>query len=96
MVFERAVERGEVDAGRFTDKVKALPFDLLRNEFLTNLGPAPETTLQEIVDTLFLPLLTPGARRGRRKEANEEAQVTTDATPGQRPRSRQPAVPLRR
>jgi len=94
-VFQRAVERGEVDAGRLTDRMKALPFDLLRNEFLITLGPAPETTLQEIVDSLFLPLLTPGAHRGRRMGADGEAKVATEATVGQSPRSRGPAVPLR-
>lgn len=91
-VFKRAVERGEVEAGRLTDRVKTLPFDLLRNEFLTTLGPAPETTLQEIVDTLFLPLLTPGARRSGRTEATGEAQVAMRAAPAQAQRP----IPLRR
>ncbi len=56
-VFERAVARGEVDPARLTERVKTLPFDVLRLELLTTFAPAADATLQEIVDTLFLPLV---------------------------------------
>lgn len=56
-LFDRAVDRGEASRERLTDRVKALPFDLLRHHILTNFEPAPDTTLEEIVDTIFLPLV---------------------------------------
>ena len=58
MAFDRAIARGEVDGERLTERMKNLPFDLLRNEFVTTLSPAPDATLEEIVDTLLLPLTT--------------------------------------
>ncbi|MEU9734753.1 TetR/AcrR family transcriptional regulator [Streptomyces sp. NPDC048002] len=57
MLFDRAVERGEVDPGHITDRMKTLPFDLLRLELLTTNNPLPDAVLEEIVDTLFLPLV---------------------------------------
>lgn len=56
-MFDRAVARGEADPDRLTDRVKSLPFDLLRQEILTTCAPAPDRVLEEIVDTIFLPLL---------------------------------------
>lgn len=62
MIFDRAVERGEVDPRHLTERIKSLPFDLLRHELLTTFAPADEHTLQEIVDTIFLPLVIPRPR----------------------------------
>lgn len=56
-IFDRAVARGEAKPERLTDRIKALPFDLLRQEILTTYAPAPDRVLEEIVDTIFLPLL---------------------------------------
>lgn len=56
-IFERAAERGEVKADRLTERIKTLPFDLLRHELLTTYSPAPDEVLEEIVDTIFLPLV---------------------------------------
>ncbi|MBS2534018.1 TetR/AcrR family transcriptional regulator [Catenulispora sp. NF23] len=56
-IYDRAVERGEAGAERLTDRIKALPFDLLRHEILTTYAPASEQVLEEIVDTMFLPLV---------------------------------------
>lgn len=56
-IFDRAVARGEAKSERLTDRIKALPFDLLRHEILTTYAPAPDRVLEEIVDTIFLPLL---------------------------------------
>ncbi|MFD4257633.1 TetR/AcrR family transcriptional regulator [Streptomyces sp. NPDC058534] len=61
-VFARAADRGEIDPERITDRMKSLPFDLLRHELLTTNTPAADTTLEEIVDTLFLPLVLAPAR----------------------------------
>lgn len=56
-IYERAAARGEVRAERLTERVKTLPFDLLRHEFLTTFAAVPDHVLEEIVDTLFLPLV---------------------------------------
>ena len=57
VLFDRAVERGEIKPEQLTDRIRSLPFDLLRHEFLTTFAPAPDHVLEEIVDTIFLPLL---------------------------------------
>ncbi|MFC9324149.1 TetR/AcrR family transcriptional regulator [Kitasatospora sp. NPDC057015] len=57
VLFERAVARGEIDPGRLTDRIRSLPFDLLRHEVLTTFAPVPDHVLEEIVDTVFLPLV---------------------------------------
>ncbi|WP_406010943.1 TetR/AcrR family transcriptional regulator [Streptomyces sp. NBC_00637] len=56
VLFGRAVDRGEVKAERLTERVKSLPFDLLRHEILTTCAPVPDHVIEEIVDTVFLPL----------------------------------------
>ncbi|MER5197404.1 TetR/AcrR family transcriptional regulator [Streptomyces sp. NPDC002755] len=57
VLFDRAVDRGEAERELLTERVKSLPFDLLRHEILTTSAPAPDHVLEEIVDTLFLPLV---------------------------------------
>jgi AcrR family transcriptional regulator len=56
-IFDRAIERGEVDPRHLTGRIRSLPFDLLRHELLTTFAPADDRTLEEIVDTIFLPLV---------------------------------------
>ncbi|MGW1727566.1 TetR/AcrR family transcriptional regulator [Streptomyces sp. NPDC002306] len=57
VLFGRAVERGEVKPEVLTERIKSLPFDLLRHEILTTFAPVPDHVLEEIVDTVFLPLV---------------------------------------
>ena len=57
VLFDRALARAEVKPDRLTERVKSLPFDLLRHEFLTTFAPVPDHVLEEIVDTIFLPLV---------------------------------------
>ncbi|WP_225823982.1 TetR/AcrR family transcriptional regulator [Streptomyces naphthomycinicus] len=57
VLFGRAVDRGEVAPELLTERIKSLPFDLLRHEILTTFAPVPDHTLEEIVDTIFLPLV---------------------------------------
>ncbi|WP_328747011.1 TetR/AcrR family transcriptional regulator [Streptomyces sp. NBC_00285] len=57
VLFDRAAERGEIKPELLTERIKSLPFDLLRNEFLTTFAPVPDDVLEEIVDTIFLPLV---------------------------------------
>ena len=63
-VVNRAVERGEVDPSRLTPRIIDLPFDLFRNEMMMTLSPVPDHVLRQIVDDIFIPLVTtqPSAR----------------------------------
>jgi hypothetical protein len=54
----RAVERGEVDPARLTPRIIDLPFDLFRNEWMMTLKPVPDHVLRQIVDDIFIPLVT--------------------------------------
>jgi AcrR family transcriptional regulator len=56
-IYQRASDRGEIDLGCVTERMKTLPFDLLRAQLLMTLQPLPEAELEEIVDTLYLPLV---------------------------------------
>jgi AcrR family transcriptional regulator len=57
-VLDRAVARGEADPGKLTPRIVNLPFDLFRHEYLMTLRPVPDEVLTEIVDDIFLPLVT--------------------------------------
>ena len=57
-VVNRAVERGEVDPARLTPRIIDLPFDLFRNEMMMTLKPVPDHVLRQIVDDIFIPLVT--------------------------------------
>ncbi|WP_037857668.1 TetR/AcrR family transcriptional regulator [Streptomyces sp. NRRL S-340] len=56
-LFERAAARGEIKPGPLSERVKTLPFVLLRHEILSTFAPVPDHVLEEIVDTIFLPLV---------------------------------------
>ena len=58
-VIERAVERGEIDASRLTPRLRSLAFDLYRHEALMTLAPVPDEVIDQILDEVFLPLVTP-------------------------------------
>jgi Tetracyclin repressor-like, C-terminal domain len=60
-IMRRAVDRGEIDPTRLTARIAALPFDLLRHEILMTLAPDPPDVIREIVDNIFLPLVTPAS-----------------------------------
>ncbi|MFF3753212.1 TetR/AcrR family transcriptional regulator [Streptomyces sp. NPDC002018] len=57
VLFDRAVDRGEIKPELLTERIKSLPFDLLRHEILTTFAPVPDHVLEEITDTVFLPLV---------------------------------------
>jgi AcrR family transcriptional regulator len=57
-VLTRGVERGEIDPDRLTDRIRSLPWDLMRHEMLMTLQPVPDGTIEEIVDQIFLPLVS--------------------------------------
>jgi AcrR family transcriptional regulator len=61
-VVSRAVQRGEIDPARLTPRILDLPFDLFRHEMMMTLKPVPDHVLRQIVDDIFIPLVTtPGA-----------------------------------
>jgi AcrR family transcriptional regulator len=57
VILRRAVERGEADPDKLTDRICRLPFDLLRMEMLLRRTPIADDEITEIVDTVFLPLV---------------------------------------
>jgi AcrR family transcriptional regulator len=57
-LMERAIARGEVDPARVTPRITTLAIDLMRHESLMTLKPIPKKTILEIVDDIFLPLVT--------------------------------------
>jgi AcrR family transcriptional regulator len=61
VLFDRAIDRGEADPDKLSERIRSLPFDLLRHEILVTFAPAPDAVLEEIVDTIFLPLVRPAA-----------------------------------
>lgn len=62
-IVARAVERGELPDVPRPARVVNLPFDLLRHDMLMTLRPVPDESIVEIVDEVWLPLLS--ARRAR-------------------------------
>ena len=57
-VINRAVERGEIDPARLTPRIVELPFALFRHEMMMTLKPVPDHVLRQIVDDIFIPLVT--------------------------------------
>lgn len=56
-VLNRGVQRGELDRDRITPRTMALPLDLLRYEVIMTRKAASKKSIEEIVDTIFLPLV---------------------------------------
>ena len=57
-IVNRAVGRGEIDPDRLTPRIINLPFDLFRHEMMMTLKPVPDHVLRQIVDDIFIPLVT--------------------------------------
>jgi AcrR family transcriptional regulator len=57
-LLNRAAERGEIRLVKVTPLIAALPGDLLRHRLLLAGGEAPDAFLEEVVDDVFLPLVT--------------------------------------
>jgi AcrR family transcriptional regulator len=56
-IIQRAIDRGEIQAEQVTERIAHLPVDLFRHELVMTLQPLSDETIDEIVDTVFLPLL---------------------------------------
>jgi AcrR family transcriptional regulator len=63
-VVDRAVERGDADPARLTPRIIDLPFDLFRNEMMMTLTVVPDHVLRQIVDDIFIPLVSPRPATG--------------------------------
>ncbi|ACU77357.1 transcriptional regulator, TetR family [Catenulispora acidiphila DSM 44928] len=62
-LLARAQDRGEIDLDAIPPAVLSMPFDLIRHEMLMTYKPiAPERVI-EIVDDLFMPLVTINRRK---------------------------------
>jgi AcrR family transcriptional regulator len=57
-VLSRGIQRGELSQDRITPRIMNLPLDLLRYEAIMSRKPVSKKTIEEIVDTIFLPLVT--------------------------------------
>ena len=55
--IQRAIDRGEIDPQRVTERIARVPVDLFRYEILMTLRPLSDAAIEEIVDSIFLPLL---------------------------------------
>lgn len=57
LILQRAVERGQIDAGRLVPPVDSLLGDLFRYYVVMHFAAPPEALRQAWVDTIFLPLV---------------------------------------
>jgi AcrR family transcriptional regulator len=62
-IIQRAIERGEIEPEQVTERIARVPVELFRYEILMTLQPLSDDSIEEIVDTIFLPLLE--SRRSR-------------------------------
>ncbi|MCH7232581.1 TetR/AcrR family transcriptional regulator [Glycomyces sp. L485] len=56
VALARAVDRGEIEEEQITTRLRTLPLELARMEFIVT-GDLPDVSIEEIVDTVFLPAL---------------------------------------
>lgn len=56
-ILKNAELRGEVRLENLTTRIISLPLDLLRYEVITRQEPVSDTTIVEIVDDIFMPLV---------------------------------------
>ena len=63
-VFAAAAERGEIDPSRLTPWIQSLPVALLSYEIHSTLRPMRDEDIDEIVDTIVLPLVRPAGAAG--------------------------------
>ena len=49
--------------GHLADRIAAVPYALLQQQLFMTLEPVPNVVIEEIVDTIFLPLVQGPAKR---------------------------------
>jgi hypothetical protein len=57
-VLRRAQDRGEIDLDRLSPRIAHLPIDLVHHQIFVTRTPVSRSELTEIVDDVFLPLVT--------------------------------------
>jgi AcrR family transcriptional regulator len=57
-IWQRAADRGEVNLNALTPRLRTLPFDLVGAELARTHQALPRTAIEEILDTIVLPLVT--------------------------------------
>jgi AcrR family transcriptional regulator len=57
-ILQRGVRRGEIDPSKLTKRIASLPLDLLRHEGFMTHKPISKAVVAEILDTIFLPLVS--------------------------------------
>jgi AcrR family transcriptional regulator len=57
-IVGRAVRRGEIDGEKLNSRIIHLPVDLYRAQLLMTARPVPDADILEIVDTIFLAVVT--------------------------------------
>jgi hypothetical protein len=62
-ILERGVQRGELDRNKLTQRIANLPADLIRHEIIMTHKPVSKKVIEEIVDTIFLPLVASAAAK---------------------------------
>jgi len=62
-IWQRASARGEVDLSMLTPRLRSLPFDLVSAELARTHRALPRATIEEILDTIVLPLVVGRLRR---------------------------------
>ncbi|HML38311.1 MAG TPA: TetR/AcrR family transcriptional regulator [Bacillota bacterium] len=60
-ILKNAELRGEIRSERLTPRIISLPLQLLQCEIITTLAPISDETLAEIVDDIFIPLVSSAA-----------------------------------
>jgi AcrR family transcriptional regulator len=61
-VLDRGVKRGELDQSKLTRRISTLPVDLIRHEVIMTHKAVSRKVIEEIVDTVFLPLAVTRSR----------------------------------
>ncbi|MFD6158385.1 TetR/AcrR family transcriptional regulator [Nocardia sp. NPDC060256] len=61
-ILAAAAERGEIDPARLTPRLRALPVDLLRHHIFMTMQPMNDADIEDIIDSIFLPLVRPSGR----------------------------------
>jgi hypothetical protein len=56
-ILQRAIARGEIDPATLTPRIASLPLDLYRHEVLVTSSAVPDETIEQIIDTVVLPLV---------------------------------------
>lgn len=61
-ILQRGVDRGEIDPAKLTPRIASLPTDLARHEVMMTLDRISDAAIDEILDQIFLPLVSRAAR----------------------------------